>query len=466
MLACSRSDRTCCGRASGGCSADIVRFYREAPLDARRISEDRPSLGDYLAAGGYSDAFRNHYILPLASAIWSAAPAEIIAYPAAAFLRFQDNHGLLRLRHRPTWRTVKGGSQQYVSRLTRSFAAQIRTDAAIARIERVGRQGDRSSIARRAGNLRSCRSRDPCRRSARLLPDASEDERALLGAFRYSRNEAILHTDEGMMPRRAPSGRAGTRLAPPPAPGARERHLLDEPAAEPGDHDQRLRDAQSDPRPCARAACSGSRATSTRCSTRRRSPRKTAVGLAGRAQHLVLRRLFRFGISRGWVAGGTGGGRAIGRGSPPLARRRRIFAHRRWPRRARPPSPIGRRRRDAALGLYLGSVFHRRFAPKAHYFRYRLCWLLIDLDELATLDNRLWLFSHNRANLFSLHDRDHGDGGATPLRAAGREAASPTTAIDIDGGAVQLLCMPRTLGVGFNPLSVYWCYRRDGRSPR
>jgi len=111
--------------------------------------------------------------------------------------------------------------------------------------------------------------------------------------------------------------------------------------------------------------------------------------------------------------------------------------------------------------LYVGSVFHRRLAPKAHYFRYRLCWLLVDLDELPELDRRFWFFSHNRANLFSLHDRDHGDGGATPLRAQ-VEKRLADNGIDIEGGAVRLLCMPRTLGVGFNPLSVYWCCRRDG----
>ncbi|THD42484.1 MAG: DUF1365 domain-containing protein [Bradyrhizobium sp.] len=111
--------------------------------------------------------------------------------------------------------------------------------------------------------------------------------------------------------------------------------------------------------------------------------------------------------------------------------------------------------------LYVGSVFHRRFSPKAHYFRYRLCWLYVDLDELPALDRALRFFSHNRANLFALNDRDHGDGGATPLRQQ-IEARLAESGIDIEGGAVRLLCMPRTLGVGFNPLSVYWCYRRDG----
>jgi uncharacterized protein len=110
--------------------------------------------------------------------------------------------------------------------------------------------------------------------------------------------------------------------------------------------------------------------------------------------------------------------------------------------------------------LYVGSVFHRRLKPKPHRFRYRLFWLLVDLDEIDDLDRRLRVFSHNRFNLFSLFDRDHGDGGASSL---GPQARELLTAHGIDaGGPIRLLCMPRTFGYGFNPLSVYFCSRADG----
>jgi uncharacterized protein len=112
-------------------------------------------------------------------------------------------------------------------------------------------------------------------------------------------------------------------------------------------------------------------------------------------------------------------------------------------------------------GLYVGSVFHRRLAPKPHRFRYRLFWLLIDLDELDELDRSLTIFSHNRPNLFSLYERDHGDGGETPLRAQA-EGLLEAHGIDTDGGSIRLLCMPRALGYGFNPISVYFCERPDG----
>jgi DUF1365 family protein len=111
--------------------------------------------------------------------------------------------------------------------------------------------------------------------------------------------------------------------------------------------------------------------------------------------------------------------------------------------------------------LYAGAVVHRRATPRVHALRYRCFWLLVDLDELPSLSARLRLFSHNRANLFGLHDRDHGDGSETPLRQqVERDLAA--AGIDIDGGPIRLLCMPRTLGYAFNPLSVYFCHRGDG----
>ena len=111
--------------------------------------------------------------------------------------------------------------------------------------------------------------------------------------------------------------------------------------------------------------------------------------------------------------------------------------------------------------LYIGSVMHRRTRPRVHRFRYAAFWLLADLDELPGLSATLRLFSHNRPNLFSLRDTDHGDGSEMPLR---RQAERQLRAagIDIAGGPIRLLCMPRTLGYCFNPLSIYFCHRPDG----
>jgi len=112
--------------------------------------------------------------------------------------------------------------------------------------------------------------------------------------------------------------------------------------------------------------------------------------------------------------------------------------------------------------IYVGFVMHRRMRPRRHYFRYRAYWLLLDLDQVEALSHRLALFAHNRSRLFSLFDRDHGDGTNTPLRVQiDRQLAAAD--IDISGGRVSLLCMPRSLGYCFNPLSIFFCYDIKGR---
>ena len=110
--------------------------------------------------------------------------------------------------------------------------------------------------------------------------------------------------------------------------------------------------------------------------------------------------------------------------------------------------------------IYTGEVVHRRLRPKRHRLRYKVFYVLLDLDQIDLLSRSLMVFSHNRFNLFGFCDRDHGDGSKTPLRQqvddhlrnAGIEA----------GGPIQLLTMPRMLGYAFNPLSIYFCHRIDG----
>ncbi|MBI1201221.1 MAG: DUF1365 family protein [Rhodopseudomonas sp.] len=111
--------------------------------------------------------------------------------------------------------------------------------------------------------------------------------------------------------------------------------------------------------------------------------------------------------------------------------------------------------------LYVGSVMHRRLTPHRHRLRYRAFWLLVDLDEPDVIARRLSLFSHNRFNLFSFHDADHGGGSTEPPRNyVGRVLAE--NGVDGPIGRIALLCMPRILGYVFNPLSIYFCHRPDG----
>ncbi|WP_282607251.1 DUF1365 domain-containing protein [Pelagibius sp. Alg239-R121] len=114
-----------------------------------------------------------------------------------------------------------------------------------------------------------------------------------------------------------------------------------------------------------------------------------------------------------------------------------------------------------ATCLYFGRVMHKRLRPFSHRFSYRTFAMLIDLEELPLLDRKLRFFSHNKPNVFSFFDKDHGQRDGTPPREwlDGQLAAR---GIDLEGGQVQVLCMPRMLGYVFNPLSIWFCRHRTG----
>ena len=110
--------------------------------------------------------------------------------------------------------------------------------------------------------------------------------------------------------------------------------------------------------------------------------------------------------------------------------------------------------------LYAGIVVHQRLRPRRHRLSYKLFWMLFDLDELPDMHQSLRFFSYNGHNLIGFRDRDHLDGTGRPLRTQ-VEAALTEAGIVPDGGPIRLLCMPRVLGSVFNPISVWFCYRRD-----
>jgi predicted NAD/FAD-binding protein len=181
---------------------DILRFYRAAPT-LLETADPTWSLGACLFHGGYSPAFIEHHILPMGAAIWSTSPARMLDFPATSFLRFCANHGLLDLAGRPRWRTVTGGAREYVKRLIAPFADRVHAGRAVVAIERtpVG------------VSVRDCRGHvemfdeiilaGHADQSLALLgADASNEERRVLGAFRYEKNRAVLHTDPKLMPRR------------------------------------------------------------------------------------------------------------------------------------------------------------------------------------------------------------------------------------------------------------------------
>lgn len=111
--------------------------------------------------------------------------------------------------------------------------------------------------------------------------------------------------------------------------------------------------------------------------------------------------------------------------------------------------------------LYVGRVYHGRLKPFRHQFKYRVFSLYLDLDDIPKLSKRLRLFAHNRFNLLSFHDKDHGARDGSPLR-PWVEAALAGQGIDIAGGPIRVLCFPRLFGYVFNPLTIYFCHRPEG----
>lgn len=177
---------------------DLLRFYREAPCDIHRADM---SLGEYLAKNRYGAAFQNDHILPQAAAIWSASIDDIGDYPVRAFVRFFENHGLLKLKDRPQWRTVDGGSRAYVEELTASLT-DIRLGAGAVSVQRNGEGAWVRDAHGRVDAYDHVVIAAHADEALAMLDDADSDERDLLGAFRYTKNRAVLHTDAALMPKR------------------------------------------------------------------------------------------------------------------------------------------------------------------------------------------------------------------------------------------------------------------------
>jgi uncharacterized protein len=182
-----------------GMLADILRFNRQA----RRYLTADPSLtlGACLTELGLGDWFRRYYIQAMGAAIWSCSSAMMLDFPAATFLRFFDNHGLLTVNDQPQWYSVVGGSRCYVDKLTAGFTAALRLNTGVRQVTRsaagvtiTDTQGGVTAFDR---VIFACHADE----ALRMLAEPSAAEQRILGAFQYQPNRAILHSDPSVMPR-------------------------------------------------------------------------------------------------------------------------------------------------------------------------------------------------------------------------------------------------------------------------
>lgn len=181
--------------------AGIVRFGGVALRDLEAGALSGLTLGRYLSLRGFARPLAEHYILPMGAAIWSTGLDGMLDFPAEPFVLFFKNHGLLSLEDRPRWQTVLGGSHSYLKAFRARFAGEIVTAAPV------------ESLRRPAPGLVEVRARGLAPRlferavvaahadeALALLADPAEEERALLGAWSYSRNRTVLHCDASFMP--------------------------------------------------------------------------------------------------------------------------------------------------------------------------------------------------------------------------------------------------------------------------
>ncbi|MBX3455541.1 NAD(P)/FAD-dependent oxidoreductase [Ferrovibrio sp.] len=180
---------------------DILRFNRSTVADLEAGALEGISLGDYLAREGYSETFTLDYLLPMGAAIWSAPMAEMMAFPAVTFARFFRNHGLLSVNDRPQWRTVQGGSREYVRRLLADSKLDLRLNTPVASLSRdtegVSLAGPQGPLGRFDQVLLACHGDQALRI---LGSQATAQERDILGCFRFQPNIAVLHRDVKQMP--------------------------------------------------------------------------------------------------------------------------------------------------------------------------------------------------------------------------------------------------------------------------
>ncbi|QIM47786.1 MULTISPECIES: NAD(P)/FAD-dependent oxidoreductase [Alcaligenaceae] len=185
--------------------SDLVRFNRQATTLARSGTEAQlqEPLGAFLETNGYGDSFRDWYLLPMISSIWSCPADQMMAFPVATLIRFCHNHGLLQLVNRPQWHTVRGGARHYVEKMTAEIP-DLRLRTPVISVRRHG-QNTGVSVTTRFGTeyfddiVMACHSDQALKL---LALDAHPQEIEMLSAIQYQPNHAVLHTDISVLPAR------------------------------------------------------------------------------------------------------------------------------------------------------------------------------------------------------------------------------------------------------------------------
>ena len=178
----------------------IIRFNKNSVKDLETMNEST-LLIDYLKSKNYSDYFINYYIIPMAASIWSTSPNFILEMPAIFFIRFFDNHGLLKITNRPQWWVIKNGSKQYVKKILDDFNGTIHLNTTINELKR-----ESNKVYIKINNdtkiFDAVVLATHSDQSLSIIKDLSDNEKNVLGKIKYQKNTALIHTDTSILPKR------------------------------------------------------------------------------------------------------------------------------------------------------------------------------------------------------------------------------------------------------------------------
>ena len=185
-----------------GMLLEIARFNREAPRLLDEPGAEWLTLAAYLDREKYGAAFRSHYLIPMAASVWSSGPAAMETFPAATLVRFFRNHGFLGVTTQFRWRTVDGGSREYVKLLTEPFRDRIHLGIGVAKVRRDAHGVELVFADGGSQRFDGVLIATHADEALAMLEEPTADERRLLGAWSFSRNETLLHSDPTFLPRR------------------------------------------------------------------------------------------------------------------------------------------------------------------------------------------------------------------------------------------------------------------------
>jgi predicted NAD/FAD-binding protein len=432
--------------------ADLLRFNRRCKQLLSPSGFDGLSLGEFLDREGFGTAFRDHYLLPMAAAIWSCPARTMMAFPAESLARFFDNHGLLNIIHRPLWRTVVGGSHAYVKRLLDDIGHDnVLMDGAV----QVRRLADQIEVQLASGASRSfdkivlaCHADQ----ALALLERPNDAETRLLSRFRYQDNRAYLHTDTALMPQCPRVWASWNYLAGDGVGGEQAVSVTYWMNRLQGLATERQYLVSLNP------LCPPATQTIIATMTYEHPVFDSTALIAQQELHQLQ------GQDRIWYCGSY-----FGYGFHEDALKSAVDTARVLNGDTGWIDEVSAETGDAGKALestkdqsphriFFTRVMHKRLFPVQYRFEYRVFSLLLDLDALAQTPS---LLSLGRRNLFRFEPRDHGPRDGSPLR-PWAERLLAARGIALDGGRIWLLCFPRLLGYGFSPLSLWYCEHSDG----